>query len=1065
MPPLERRPARGGDWWRSLEELADTPQFRELVYREFPAGALEMLDSGDRRRFLKIMGASLALAGVGLGGCRRWPKEEIAPFAHRPAQRVPGTTEHFATSMELGGVAAGLLVTSYDGRPIKIEGNPEHPASRGATDALAQASILDLYDPDRSRHAMRIDKESGRRQRATRLDFVAWATDHSTKLSNTRGGGLAVLSEATASPSALDMKARLLAKLPRAKWYEYEPINNDNELAGTAAAFGSPHRPHYSFDRARVIVSLDCDFLLAHPAAVKHTREFARGRRADDPSKTMSRLYVFESGFSLTGANADHRFGVRSRDVSAVAGRLAARLIPEATPSSADARQHFNEATPEALGFVGEALEQIIGDLEANQGASLVVAGPRQPAAVHVLAHLINEHLGNVGSTVRYTELPDATPHAASIRTLVEDMAAKKVTTLLIIGGNPAYDAPADVEFAENLQKVRTSIHLSLHDDETSRLCTWHVPRAHYLESWGDTRAWDGTIGIVQPLIRPLFDGLSPLELLAVLAGDDETAGYDIARRTFAQTTGVSDGDRVWRRTLHDGYLAGSADSTATPSIESAAVADAAEALWRSWAPPSGDTFELVFVQDASVYDGRFANNGWLQELPDPLTKMTWDNAVLMGPEAAERLGADTGDMVRIGHAGRAVEAAVCLVPGQHPLSVTLNLGYGRQGAGEVGNDAGFDFYQLRTSEAMGIADGGTIEKIAGGYELALTQDHYPIDTIAAKGTAERLPTILREGTLDEYKRDPQFARHRAHVVHRLSLWHESNLEGAEYAWGMSIDLSACTGCSACIVACQAENNIPIVGKDQVIRGREMHWLRVDRYFKGGAQAPEAVGMQPVACVHCENAPCESVCPVAATTHDRDGLNVMIYNRCVGTRYCSNNCPYKVRRFNYFDYQKRVPAREAGLLDVEPSYYTRPPSDVNLLHRMQFNPEVTVRSRGVMEKCTFCLQRIADAKIKAKNAWVKLPEAEKSKTTRITVPDDELTTACAQACPARAIVFGDLNDPDSGVAALRADDRCYEMLEELNTKPRTTYLAKLRNPAPALAGPSTPPPPEGTRHE
>jgi molybdopterin-containing oxidoreductase family iron-sulfur binding subunit len=1063
MPSVDARATGGKAWWRSLEELADTPEFREALQREFPAGAVEMLDSSARRRFLKIMGASLALAGIGLPGCRRWPREKIAPFAHRPAGRVPGAPEHFATSMELGGVAAGLLVTTFDGRPVKIEGNPQHPVSRGATDALAQASVLDLYDPDRSRQVMYIDKESGQRQRSTRQDLEAWAAEHFAGLENARGGGLSILSEASASPSVQDMKTRLLSRFPRARWHEYEPVNNDNDLAGSKAAFGAPHRAHYRFDRARVIVSLDCDFLLGHPAAVSHTRRFAEGRRPDGPAGTMSRLYVVESGYGLTGANADHRFAVRCRDVAAVAGRLAAALVGEATPSSPNARQHFNEATPEALGFGQRALDQIIGDLRRHRGECLVVAGPRQPAAVHVLSHLINEHLGNVGRTVHYTELPDAEPHAASIRSLVEDLAAKRVRTLVILGGNPAYDAPADLDFGAQLDKVRTSVHLSLYDNETSRRCTWHVPRAHYLEAWGDARAWDGTIGIVQPLILPLFGGMSPIELLAVMAGDEQTAGYDIVRRTFGGTTGVSDLERLWRRTLHDGFLAGSAHSAATPSVSGAAADAAVEELWGSWAPEAGDAFELVFAPDSRVHDGRFANNGWLQELPDPLTKMTWDNAVLVGPEAARALGVDTGDMVRISHEGREVAAAVCVMPGQHPGSVTLSLGYGRRDGGGVAQGAGFDFYRLRSSQAMGFAGGALIEKAAGSYELALAQDHHPIDTTGAEGAARRLPSLLREATLEEYRRDPTFAKHRAHVVHRLSLWHEANLEGAEYAWGMSIDLTACTGCSACVVACQAENNIPIVGKDEVKRGREMHWIRVDRYFKGDARAPEAVGMQPVPCMQCENAPCEQVCPVAATEHDRDGLNVMVYNRCIGTRYCSNNCPYKVRRFNYFDYQKRDPARERGLLDVDPDYYLRPQSDVNLLRQMQFNPEVTVRSRGVMEKCTYCLQRIADAKIKAKNEWVSMPEARKLSEPRVTVPDGSFTTACAQACPAGAIVFGDLNDPASRVAALRDNDRSYGMLEEINTKPRTTYLAGVRNPAPALGGPSTPPH-EESRH-
>jgi molybdopterin-containing oxidoreductase family iron-sulfur binding subunit len=1050
---------RGSAWWRSLDELADTPQFREKLYNEFPAGALEMLDSSERRNFLKIMGASLALAGIGLTGCRRWPKEEIAPFAHRPAGRVPGTAEHFATSMELGGAAQGLLVTSFDGRPVKIEGNPEHPTSLGATDGLAQASVLDLYDPDRSREPLRQEKDGGARQPATREDFMTWAAELAARLAADRGEGLAVLSEATASPSVQDLRERLGRELPRAEWYEYEAINNDNELTASTAAFGSPHRAHYSFDRARVIVSLDSDFLLSHPAAVKHTREFARGRRADDPAHTMNRLYVFESGLSLTGANADHRFQVRSADIAAVAGRLAARLVDETAPSSADGRDRFSRATPEALGFPQEALEAILEDLQSHQGASLVVAGPRQPAMVHVLAHLINERLNNVGRTVRYTELPETAPHTASIEMLSEALAADRVTTLLIIGGNPAYDAPADLAFADKIARAGESVHLSLYDNETSRRCTWHVPRAHYLESWGDARAWNGTIGIVQPLIRPLFDGVSALELLAVMTGDELITGHDITRRTFAAAAGGSGAERVWRRTLHDGYLAGSADPTASPRVRRAAITDAVERTWETWAPPAGDSYELVFTPDLCVYDGRFANNGWLQELPDPLTKITWDNAVYVGPEAAEHLRVETGDMVRIMHDGRSVEAAVYVVPGQHPLSVTLPLGYGRKAAGAIGNDGGFDFYPLRTTAAMGFAGGATIEKIGGRYDFALTQDHHHIDSVGGRGTAQRLPTLLREGTLETYKRNPKFA-HR-HVPHRLSLWDESNLDDATYAWGMSIDLSACTGCSACVIACQAENNIPVVGKEQIKRGREMHWLRVDRYFKGRPEHPDGVGLQPVPCMHCENAPCESVCPVAATVHDTDGLNVMVYNRCVGTRYCSNNCPYKVRRFNYFDYQKRVPLREQGLIDVQTDYFTRPQSDVNLLHQMQFNPEVTVRSRGVMEKCTYCIQRISAAKIEAKNEWVKQPDAVKERRPRVTVPDDNVTTACAQACPARAIVFGDLNDTESRVAELRRDDRSYEMLEELNVKARTTYLAKLRNPSPALAPTPAAPAEEG----
>ncbi|MHC4219538.1 MAG: TAT-variant-translocated molybdopterin oxidoreductase [Planctomycetota bacterium] len=1056
MPSLNGGHENGKTWWRSLDDLADTPEFREKLFREFPAGAADMLDSSERRAFLKVMGASLALAGIGLTGCRRWPKEHIAPFAHRPAGRVPGAPEYFATSMELGGVATGLIATSYDGRPIKIEGNPDHPSSLGATDALAQASVLELYDPDRSRHPVLKDIETGERQESRRPDFEVWASGHFGSLANARGSGLYILSEATSSPSVRDMRARVKKRFPRAEWVEYEPLHNDRELAGTKAALGAYHRPHYDFERAKIIVSLDCDFLHSHPARVTYTRQFAAGRRADDPKRSMNRLYVFESGYSLTGANADHRFPVRCQDVGAVAGRLVARLMTEATPTSGDARNHFAEATPDALGVTQQAFEQILSDLQQHRGECLVVAGPRQPAAVHTMAYLMNDLLGNIGRTVHFTELPDAQPNVAAMKSLAQDMAGGRVSTLVILGGNPAHDAPANLGFAEFLPKVRTTVHLSLYDNETSRLCTWHVPRAHYLESWGDARAWDGTLGIVQPLIQPLFGGLTPIELLALITEDEKTAGYDIVRRTFAEeVTKASDWERIWRRTLHEGLLAGSAHSPITPTVDRDAALGAAESFWWDWSPPDGSTLELVYTAGGSVHDGRFANNGWLLELPDPLTKLTWDNAVLMAPEAADGIGAESGDMVNISLGDRQVTAAVYVMPGQHPRSVILPLGWGRQAAGTVGVGAGFDFYPLRSSEAMEYAAGATIEKTRGSYTFAITQDHHALDAVGRAGTEQRLPTILREATLAEYRQDPKFARHRSHVTHRLSLWPETSLEGAQYAWGMSIDLAACTGCSACIVACQAENNIPVVGKDQVIRGREMHWIRVDRYFKGDPDAPEAVGMQPVPCMHCENAACEQVCPVAATTHDKDGLNVMVYNRCIGTRYCSNNCPYKVRRFNYFDYQVRRPIREEGLLAVDTDYYTRPPSDVNLLKQMQFNPEVTVRSRGVMEKCTFCLQRIADAKIKAKNAWVDLPQAAKQRDPRVTVLDDDINTACAQACPAGAIVFGDLNDPSSEVAATRRHDRHYEMLEELNAKPRTTYLANLRNPAPGL-GDATP---------
>lgn len=1036
MPSVDQKaqPKRQSNtYWRSLDELADTQEFREFMHREFPAGASEMLDSNDRRDFLKIMGASFALAGLGLQGCRRWPEETIAPYASRPQGRLPGVPEQFATTMELGGVGHGLLVTSYDGRPIKIEGNPQHPINQGSTDSWSQASVLDLYDPDRSR----VVKLSGSRDQEPDWGaFNSWADSHFKALDEASGKGLCILSEATASPTVLDMKRRLLANFPMVKWFEYEPLNNDNEVQGMRVAFGTEYRAQYHFDKAKIIVSLDSDFLLLHPAAVKYTRDFASGRRADGPDKSMNRLYVFESGYSLTGANADHRLALRSSDIAAATGEIAKTLIPAASIWV-------------GLSDIDKSLiEQIATDLNAHRGESLIIAGPRQPASVHALVHLINEHLGNVGKTVTYTARPDSKPHAAALGELVSEIDAKAVDTLVILGGNPVYNAPADLDFASKLSSVANTLHLSHYVDETSKLCNWHLPRAHYLEAWGDARAYDGTIGLTQPLIQPLFGGKSCIELLAQIINDDIRAGYDLVRRSMGGVAGDKDFKRHWRRTLHDGFVTGSAYPTVSPTVNQEDVGNLLLSLPRNDSTQKTTGFELVFAADASVYDGRFANNGWLQELPDPLTKLTWDNAVILGPEAAESFSVASGDMVDVSLIGGSkVTAAVLVSPGQHPQSATLTLGYGRKELNlRIAEGAGFDFYSLRRSDAMGFVSNATITKVSGKYELATTQHHHAIDTSGGKGIQKRLPSIFREASLEHYKEQHDFVKHVVHVPHRLSLWEENNLKGANYRWAMSIDLTSCTGCSACVVACQAENNIPIVGKDQVLRGREMHWIRVDRYYKGyDPQTPESVAMQPVPCMHCENAACEEVCPVAATTHDRDGLNVMVYNRCIGTRYCSNNCGYKVRRFNFFDYQVREPVRETGYMHVKPSYYTRPQSDTHPLQQLQFNPEVTIRSRGVMEKCTYCTQRITEAKINAKNELVKSKHSQD--LVHVPIADGTIKTACEQACPANAIVFGDLNDSTSRVYQLHEQhDRTYEMLEEINPKARTRYMAKLRNP-------------------
>lgn len=1034
----------GPRYWRSLEDYADTPEFREMMHREFPAGASELLDGGDRRHFLKIMGASMALAGVGLAGCRRWPEEEIRPYAHRPENRDPGVPVHYATSMEIAGISQGLLVTSYDGRPIKIEGNPDHPLNRGATDAIAQASVLNLYDPDRSRHVL----HNG--ERSSWEEFDQWMID---RLSGRRGNGLAIFSEASNSPSVLRMHKRVAAAHPNAQFYEYEPINNDNEHHGSVIALGSPHRTHYHFANARVIVSLDCDFLLNHPAMVRYSRDYADTRRVRSTSDEISRLYVVEPGFTLTGANADERLAASSAEVTAFAVQLAAALVPGFSADSADT------AIDQAF------LNNVVEDLRENRGRCVVSVGRSQPAAVHAIVHAINEALGNVGQTVTYTAVEQQVAHVDSLRQLSSAMEGGQVDTLVIIGGNPAYNAPADLDFASRIQQLQESggavVHLSDYVDETSQLCQWHLNRAHYLEAWGDGRAHDGTISIAQPLIEPLFDGRSAIELLALVAGDDVRAGGDIVRRTFTELTGADDFDSPvgqWSRTLHRGVLTDTAWQPVQVRCNAQAISRAVAELPRS---ASQGQIEVLFVPDSRIFDGRFANNGWLQELPEVMTKLTWDNALMLNPATMRELGIERGDMVSVAVDGRTVDLPVIELPGHYHRSASIALGYGRRFSSRIAEGAGFDVYALRSSDAMTVAS-ATITRAKGQYTLATTQEHHAIETRGGLGTQQRLPSLLREATIRQYRETPGYVNHQPnlHVLHRLSLWEEdhpfhsaNDFEGAPHAWAMSIDLAACTGCSACVVACQAENNIPIVGKDQVTRHREMHWIRVDRYYRvddvdrPDAEAnPDAVGFMPVPCMHCENAPCEQVCPVAATVHDAEGLNVMIYNRCIGTRYCSNNCPYKVRRFNYFDYHRRDPLRETGAVHVQSDYWSKPQASADPLRQLQFNPEVTVRSRGVMEKCTYCTQRISIARVNARNKWRQMSEEEKRESAPIMIEDGAITPACAQACPTEAIVFGDLLDPNSRVSQLHKNERTYEMLEELNVKPRTRYMGNLRNP-------------------
>ncbi len=1050
LPLLTRGPAAGG-YWRSLDELAGTPEFRRLIENEFPSLLPELRSPTSRRTFLKVMGASLALAG--LAACR-WPRETIVPATRQPVNRIPGETVQFATALELGGGGAlGLLVTSYEGRPLKIEGNPLHPFSRGKTDLLAQATVLDLYDPDRLALPGRrtAGAPRGTAETVPWLDFDAFTGAYFAALRKSGGAGLVVLSEHSSSPTLADLRTRFARVLPQATWIEFETVPRDNARAGLAAAFGRPTRTQLDLTAADIIVSLDDDFLMQPGTGVRRAGDFAARRRAADG--TMNRLYVVESNLTVTGAAADHRLPLRSADVGVFAGLLARALLErgvEWPPAAADLRPALDDFN--AADIDPQFVRAVAADLARHRGRSVITVGLRQPPAVHALAAVLNEALGNVGATVSYTD--DPVPAGR-----LDDLAAAAqggLDTLLILGGNPVAHLPAEVDLPGVIARTKTSLYFGTHADETAALCGWWAPLAHYLESWGDVRAADGTVSIVQPLIEPLFGGRTASEVVARLTADEVTSAYDLVRRTFRAAVG-SDGDweAAWRQSLHDGVVAGSAWPRDRRPVALAADSRRADALRAVAAqrPPRDGAFELVFVPDYKLYDGRFANNGWLQELPDPITKLTWDNAALVSPADAGKLGLRKyGDMLRIELAGRRVDIPAYILPGHADGSITLPLGYGRGPlAGTVAAEAGVDVRPLRTPAAAHIAAGARVAATGEHRLLATTQDHYAIASVVGDAeTQQRAAHLIREGTLAEFRDRPDFAAHAVHLPPAAPLWKDKEWQG--HRWGMAIDLTACIGCGACVVACQAENNIPVVGKDEVARGREMHWIRIDRYFKNvrattvhhgpghdAAPAPAPlepvirVVHQPMTCQHCETAPCESVCPVAATVHDEEGLNVMVYNRCVGTRYCSNNCPYKVRRFNWF-WNHHGPAHPRSRRGP-----SRPPPGklkqelLTDMEKLQHNPQVSVRSRGVMEKCTFCTQRINAVKIRARNEG-RAPA------------DGEIVPACAQACPTDAIVFGDLADPQSRVSRLQADPRAYVILGELNTQPRTQYLAKLRNP-------------------
>ncbi|MCA8943812.1 MAG: TAT-variant-translocated molybdopterin oxidoreductase [Planctomycetes bacterium] len=1080
-------------YWRSASQLSDTSEFRELVEREFPEGVAEghhFKDGVSRRNFLTAVAASVAAASF--TSCRK-PFQKILPFTHRPEFLIPGVPQHYATALTSGGFGVGLLVRSNDGRPTKVEGNPIHPGSLGGTTAWLQGELLNLYDPARSQnpfqpgathghdHAEDDGHGHGGGETAAvdhHAEFEAFLSGRRTALAAAKGQGLHVVLPSSSSPTLARMVAALKKAMPSAVVHRYAPISDENAIEGLGQAYGKQVEPIWALDKCSVIASFDHDFLGTDGDVVRNTKLYAKSRKISDPSQSVSRLYVAESSYSVTGGSADHRFRTAPGRTTEALFALAAELGVGGSAMATALAVHKDKKFPYRK--KADWVVPLANDLKQNRGKSAVLVGPRQPAAAHAVAQAINHHLGNVGKTLSFAKLPEGVATTNSIKSLADALNAGSVDTVVAIGVNPVHDAPADLGLAEAWHKAEHTVHVGEHVDETAMASEWHANLAHELEAWGDTVSRDGTVSIQQPLIAPLYHGLSTIEIVARLAGSEVKDGYELVRETWQDQARTDDFDAWWNKALHDGLIHGSAPTAESVTLNPGRVG----ALVQNWVAPGKPTasaIELEIRPDATVFDGRYANNAWLQELPDPVTKLTWDNAVCMNRKTAEDLGlkvhAETGivsgpnmtagaNVVAITVDGRTVEGPVWIVPGHADHVVTVTLGQGRKIAhGEVCKHAGFDAYPLRSSTTRFSAAGVKVAKTSKSYELVSSQDH---------GSMEGRP-LYREGTLAEFREAPTFApdmsplakaaavknahaehgdahdhsheeggdHDHAHGEHEKytersflkSLWKERDYSGRDangqrlhrnqpghYQWGMVIDLNSCTGCNACVVACTSENNISMVGKAEVGNGREMFWLRMDRYFSseaahGNPMQDDDPGMvvQPVPCMQCENASCESVCPVAATMHSPEGLNDMAYNRCIGTRYCANNCPYKVRRFNWFN----------NHLDTKQT------------EKMAFNPNVTVRARGVMEKCTYCVQRISAAKITA-----KLEDRA--------IRDGEVVPACAQGCPADAITFGNIADQDTVVSKLRASPLNYAMLSEMNLKPRTTYLAKVNNPNPEL---------------
>jgi molybdopterin-containing oxidoreductase family iron-sulfur binding subunit len=1021
-------------FWRSVEDFKQgdaRPRgangYPNLVGREFPVGATEM-DGATRRDFMKLIG--LTAAGT-MAACMRNPPERVLPYAIQPADMRPGLPLHYATSMSLHGYGIGLLVTSREGRPIKIEGNPDHPSSFGASGTFEQALAFGVYDPQRGKVARRGGEPSGWKT------FLSEVTARITDWQKDGGAKVWFLDEPTASPLDAWLRTQVTATLPKAHFSTYAALSRDAIYDGTEIAFGARLEPRYDFGKARVILSLEDNFLEDGPDRLVHARDFAAHRvpeaegaegaagvDADHDEKPaagewMNRLYVAECGFSVTGAQADHRLRARGSDIAGIAAAIYAAIAPsDAAPLAALA------GTWKDHKFV----KAVAKDLAARGAQSVVTVGPRQPGEVHAIVAGINAALkSSVVSYVKPTLL-DTKSGPSSLAEIVDAANKGLIDTLVITAWNPVYTAPKDIAFAEALKKIPNVVYCAQFEDETAPYARWYLPQAHELESWGDSANADGVIAIQQPLIAPLWNGTQRAELFASFANKADHGAYQLLKESHAaRAAAVSDVGSAgfeawWERTVQKGVIVPARE----PFLVAGEVANAqpAQIVARAQAmqPAKSGGIELNLVVDNKVYDGRYADNAWLQELPDPLTKVTWGNTVMVSPKTAESLGLEgvhqfglgSEQIVTLTVDGRSIDAPVYVLPGHADDSISIAVGYGRMGAEQIAKGVGANAYELSSTKHRWFGADVKLADTGQKDRLGITQEHWAMEGRPIALVAELADVKKKHLPMIEEQNGPQPTM-QAHFTD-LQYTTESS-EG--YRWAMAIDMSKCTGCNACVLACESENNVLIVGKEQVRRGREMQWLRIDRYFEGDLADPQVV-VQPMACVQCEMAPCEYVCPVNATVHSDEGLNDMSYNRCVGTRYCANNCPYKVRRFNYLNWHDNL----QGTLE------------------MKMNPDVTVRSRGVMEKCTYCVQRIEQARIHSR--------IENQGAGRV-LKDGDVVVACQQSCASKAISFGSLHDPNSVVSKKHKDERAYAVLWELNTRPRTHHLAKVRNPNPELA--------------